>query len=969
MALNLQSVSSRRALTAVTLALIPLLYFSSAIIGPVLLMPGDGWSQIFGIRVLTGQMIASGMLPLWNPYIFGGMPLLASIQPGALYPPSWLFALLSPRTAMNVMVITTYHIALIGGYRFARRLELDRVSALVTGLIFTFGGFMLPHLGHTNRIAAAAWMPWILLALENLYLKATWRWVTLGAVFLMLQNLAGDPQLTFYTLLSGAPYGLFLLTLREEREHRGRFLLYSTAMVLCGAMLSAIQVIPARELTQLGDRAAINYDYFSGYSFPPYHLFGLIFPYFFGGAGTLPYSIPFWGNWNPAETSSYVGLMGLMLALVAVCGKWERPHRRIVWFWTVIAILAVTLAFGSYLPFGLHQLLYRVPVYNLFRASGRHFFEFSFAVAMLAGMGLNHLTQTAEATQRKRFKWVAVVMTMLVVITTISYRFLLNYLPASHPRSATAGLLTNPEAVVPLAMFAFGLIALFLHNRLRTSATSLLVLIVLLIDLASWGWCFEWQVYRFDVAERLQDPPAVTWLKSREADLHSFRIVSHSAEPYEVHYKELDYPNVSIVRGLQSVNGYDPVRLGRLAAMTGEMTLAGTIPDASVFGATAQGFNLLNVKYLLRDRSTTATNWSSPAASDLRFSDNPLSPMLEPGVQVELQADGAVATQLALISALGNSLDITDGTPIIRIRLHARDGRIIERELQAGRDTAEWAYDRKDSRPLMKHQRALVAESWPASGFEAHRYLARLPIERTEIDYLELDYLPATASVQIWRASLYDATTKTSMPLNSLRLSPDRWRKLESFGPIELYENLKAMPRAWFVRRLEAMPRADVLNAIKKGKLKDSGPFDPSETALIESEDFGGKPVSLPTIGDTTGAEVKLTRYEPQRIALTTHHPQPGFLVLSEIYYRGWEVWVDGKRTPIERVNYLLRGLAVPPGDHQIEFVFRAHSFRNGAAWSGAGVFLLLLGAGLTHISKSRKKPTNHHLDLEDQKC
>ncbi|MCI0337146.1 MAG: glycosyltransferase family 39 protein, partial [Acidobacteria bacterium] len=53
---------------------------------------------------------------------------------------------------------------------------------------------------------------------------------------------------------------------------------------------------------------------------------------------------------------------------------------------------------------------------------------------------------------------------------------------------------------------------------------------------------------------------------------------------------------------------------------------------------------------------------------------------------------------------------------------------------------------------------------------------------------------------------------------------------------------------------------------------------------------------------------------------------------------------IDGKRTPVERVNYLLRGLSVPPGEHRIEFVFRAPSFRNGAAYTLLGLLLLLVG-------------------------
>src|SRR5262245_23395036 len=82
-----------RIVAAVALVLLPLAFFYPAVMGKIMLAPGDGWSQILGIRILIGEMIRNGLLPLWNPYIFCGMPLLASIQPGALYPPTWLFAI------------------------------------------------------------------------------------------------------------------------------------------------------------------------------------------------------------------------------------------------------------------------------------------------------------------------------------------------------------------------------------------------------------------------------------------------------------------------------------------------------------------------------------------------------------------------------------------------------------------------------------------------------------------------------------------------------------------------------------------------------------------------------------------------------------------------------------------------------------------------------------------------------------
>src|SRR5215212_9302748 len=80
---------------ALALFVIPLIYFYPVLLGKVFLAPGDGWAQNLGVRALAGQMIAGGQLPLWNPYIFGGMPLAASVYPGSFYPPNWLFVILS----------------------------------------------------------------------------------------------------------------------------------------------------------------------------------------------------------------------------------------------------------------------------------------------------------------------------------------------------------------------------------------------------------------------------------------------------------------------------------------------------------------------------------------------------------------------------------------------------------------------------------------------------------------------------------------------------------------------------------------------------------------------------------------------------------------------------------------------------------------------------------------------------------
>ncbi len=965
---NKENVNRRaRIVAAAALIMAPIIYFFPAVIGMITLVPGDGLTQNLGVRVLIGQMLRDGYLPLWNPYIFAGTPLLASIYPGAIYPPNWLFALFSPTTAMNIVVITTYHLTLIGTYLYGRRIGMTRIGALITGVAFAFGGYMMAHLGHTSRIAAAAWLPWLLLAIENLYERLTWKWVALGSAFIALQLFAGEPQMNFYVALVCGAYTLFSLLLREERERRWKFLFGAAAMSVCGALLSAIQLLPERELLKMGERAAISYEYFSGYSFPPANVLTFVFPFFFGG-GTLPGTIvPYWGLWTVDETCGYFGLLALLLALVALFGS--RRHS-LVWFWGGTALVSLALSFGGYLPFGLNHALHQTPVYNLFRASGRHMYEFTFSMAALAGLGASYLARSERMAALRALRLGSLVFAVMIVVTAVIYRFLGDYLPVGEtPRVPGADSLTNYEAWIPLVFAALSLIAVWIFARRRNGYGGALMALVIFADLAVFSMAFNWgwRDFMSGVSARLQDPAAVQFIKSREADLNSFRIVSYGPRPFHQGYDNLNFPNVSIARGLQSVNGYDALRLIRHGEVSGNMGSDGLISDQSVFDLGHQGLNLLNVKYALRVSSSVNDPTRFIEIDGVRFSEDLLNLSMTSGARAEASVGGASASELVIVSTMSHSTHIPDDTPVARIRIHAKDGRVIERELRAGRDTAEWAYDKKEVRAEIKHRRPKVAESFPAEGFPSNRYLARLTFERVEIERIEIDYLLPDASVLILRATLVDSSSGAATILTPINFQTERWRRLAAFGEIEVYENLKARPRVWFARRAAAEFSVDVLNAIISGKLKDGSTFDPAETVLFEKEDFGYREIVLPQIGDPANAQARITRYEPQRIEIETRNSQPGFLVLSEMYYRGWEAWIDGRRAPVERVNYVLRGLAVPAGDHRIEFVFRAPSFRNGAAYTLLGIMLLLVSVGgrrsgagriFTKIEPKLKGPT-----------
>ena len=148
-------------------------------------------------------------------------------------------------------------------------------------------------------------------------------------------------------------------------------------------------------------------------------------------------------------------------------------------------------------------------------------------------------------------------------------------------------------------------------------------------------------------------------------------------------------------------------------------------------------------------------------------------------------------------------------------------------------------------------------------------------------------------------------------------------------------ENPDAVPRGFFVGNTE------VVEAPKKtwARLRSST-FDPRTTALLP------EPIDAPVTPIDSGstAEVTLESYEPPEIRWTVETDAPRLFVASEVYYpAGWTAYLDGEEVPIHRVNYLLRGVHVPEGEHTLVMRFEPGAHRYGI-WVSAGTTVLTYG-------------------------
>src|SRR5947199_4470032 len=156
----------RTAATVALAALLPLLVFWRGLWG--IFFQADLVVYYLPAYTYATRVLRTGVLPLWAPEMEGGQPFHAQWEPTLLYPLGVPFRfLLPPWWALNLSLIFHYALAAVGMFAYTRRLSLSRSAALVSAAIYAVNGFMIAHLEHPNLIAGAAWLPWLLLAVEH----------------------------------------------------------------------------------------------------------------------------------------------------------------------------------------------------------------------------------------------------------------------------------------------------------------------------------------------------------------------------------------------------------------------------------------------------------------------------------------------------------------------------------------------------------------------------------------------------------------------------------------------------------------------------------------------------------------------------------------------------------------------------------------------------------------------------------
>ena len=609
---------------------------------------GDAFDYFIPYRAYASHVLRTGHIPLWNPYLFMGVPFLANSQAAVLYPLHWPLVFLDPGRAVAWSIVIHVYLLAFFTYMYARSsMKLKRTGALTAGSIFAFGGFNAGAAMHLNQINALTWFPLALLLWDVTTERKKFAWTAgLGLVVAMM-ILAGHTQATFIAMSGIGLYGAWKAWIGSEsrgglaRSAWDAAIVYAGAVAI-GAMLSAAQLLPTMELSHYSLRqGGLTYRQAVSFSLRPTKLLWTLIPPY-GADLAQKFGTPAF-----SEYIAYIPILGWVLALVGFIKIRKSKELKSLWFFPLLSATGFLLALGGYDP--LYYLLYKlVPGFDLFRAPARWMFLTSFGVSAIAGAGVDFaLSIIRSKTPRHPWRRTALGAAILTVLL-IELKIAIGAMPISHP--------TAPEAL----------------NSMRNPVAFLMK------DKSELGRVLSMSNTRYDTGDLKELERTFSPYLTKEG---LYDLIVDTKE------KEILAPNLSLYFGIQTVDGYDggllPLKryneLLRLFLPKEKIVPDGRLREQLKEIPPQRLLNLLNVKYVITDK--VYDRWIDGRYFDLQQSgavkrnspmtlDNlPTRAVTHIGIvwsgdecSIEAESTGGRRFQWSLTAGNGKPLRLPDGT-------------------------------------------------------------------------------------------------------------------------------------------------------------------------------------------------------------------------------------------------------------------------------------------------------------------
>jgi hypothetical protein len=868
--------AARDVLVLALLAAAPPLALSPALHAGRILAPREGLALHLPLRVEVFRAYARGELPTWNASVFSGTPLLASYRPGALHPLMFALSALPPLDAFQALVLVS--LALTGPlvYLLVRRLGGSRSGSSLAALGFALGPYLVGQLGETATVVAAPALPLVLLAAES-HLARPRRSTAVGlAAAVALVALAGSPEAAL-----------------------------AAAVLLAGRLF----LVVAGPWDGKGDRPG-----------SPSRPWAAASAAAAAGAGLLlaaPQLVPTLLALAEAGHGS-AGAAGREAVLGGVAGLVVRSvsHSPAAIF-TLAAVPLVPRSGRARALFAVGApLVLALAARGLLEPPGALALAFDLALALVGGLSFSAQWRARGEPRGRRLRVLAIVAAL-----------------AASAGLSVATTVTGPlpqRLAAPVGLLALGLLLYFLLAEARSPVAQRVFLLPLLASFLMQPWGREaWR--DAPTRERLAlKPPtreAIDRAMGRRASERTLSLLE--AWPSTATADDLAFANAAVLADRRNVEGYDPLVPESRRRVLDGMRADGTVPHA--FLDTDPGrLELLGVRWL---QVPTEALVSPPDAFGVG---DELDVVLDPPRPHLFALPITRATEVRLVSFLAGSTSVEQGAIVAECVARLASGREVWLPIRAGIDTAEWAWDREDVRPLVRHRKAETYRSFPTrEGFSGHQYRAtlHLPGGPFAVVSLRLRAWPDAPPLWILRAGLHDAVSGRGVGIGTASAYASDEARLAAVAVtprVTLFEVRSGVSPAAVVESLRLLPDRKRVDDLLRSPTRLG--VDTRREALATLEDAAG--VVMPAGSRSSAAD--LARATGGRMVLRA--AGPGLLVISEGYDAGWAARVDGRPARVLRVNADRMGVVLQGGNHRVVLVHRARGL-------GAGLLAALFGA------------------------
>jgi len=592
---------------------LPIIVFYPMFIQGKILFWLDMFYYFMPFRLMCAESIRNGILPLWNPYIYCGNPLLANMQSAVFYPLNILFYIFPFKIALPITTYITFSIMSIYFYFFMKLNNATEEASLLGSLLFTFNFYMLVKAVELADLNVMSWLPAILYYSKR-YIESNKIYdIILLILIISLSFLGGHPQVFAYILILLFFYLFYEIFIIKRNFFK--FIKINTLILFFLFFIISIQLLPTIDFILKSTRNTAGIGLSE--SRVTYIHFEQILQFFFPFIVNLYEKSETFYNW---VNLIIIGLPGVFIFLLASF-KIKDYNFRIYWLiiFTVVLFICLMGSMDFY-----DEIYNRIKILQFIRYVSKINIILLFIISVFSAYGFDLIFDSESSKLIKFFKIVVSVFLILIFVYFILYFFSTKIL--KFYKDTFNPLMTLDDIFAAIDTFSY-----FLNSYLKNLIILLIFIVFLyfiiiynlrnfLIRILFLGFFifsfmfennFSPEYINFNDLKKI--PQITNQIVSTE-NMKNIRILS----PWLINFLKADYffnnkedmfsfikktlfPNIPMFYKIKNVDGFDSLYLGNFFKLKSKLAELDAPWESDAF-------RLLSTKYIISKKRLSGKN-------------------------------------------------------------------------------------------------------------------------------------------------------------------------------------------------------------------------------------------------------------------------------------------------------------------------------------------------------------------------